>query len=246
MKKKQSGKYKPKSIKKGVNIINQKSFQSSSQTSSKNSSLSNNPFKNKLDIPKMRDSFKSVKIPNRQIIPGNNKTTKDDIISIKTVLFSMTRGIRYLKTQQKITIEEQKKITEELKKTTTSLNALKKGQDEQKKEQKKITEELKKTTSSLNALKKGQDEQKKEQKETNRILTELLQVIKSDNKDAVGIKGKNDNRDGNDGTNNANANLLDNDKNNIQKEEDNQNVKNNINNKDVNKRFINFSGSENI
>ena len=221
MKKKQSGKYKPKSIKKGVNIINQKSFQSSSQTSSKNSSLSNNPFKNKLDIPKMRDSFKSVKIPNRQIIPGNNKTTKDDIITIKTVLFSMTRGIRYLKAQQKITIEEQKKITEELKKTTSSLNALKKGQDEQKKEQKKITEELKKTTSSLNALKKGQDEQKKEQKETNRILTELLQVIKSDNKDAVGIKGKNDNRDGNDGTNNANANLLDNDKNNIKKEEDN-------------------------
>ena len=197
MKKKQSGKYKPKSIKKGVNIINQKSFQSSSQTSSKNSSLSNNPFKNKLDIPKMRDSFKSVKIPNRQIIPGNNKKTKDDIITIKTVLFSMTRGIRYLKAQQKITIEEQKKITEELKKTT---------------------EELKKTTSSLNALKKGQDEQKKEQKETNRILTELLQVIKSDNKDAVGIKGKNDNRDGNDGTNNANANLLDNDKNNIKKE----------------------------
>ena len=218
MKKKQSGKYKPKSIKKGVNIINQKSFQSSSQTSSKNSSLSNNPFKNKLDIPKMRDSFKSVKIPNRQIIPGNNKTTKDDIITIKTVLFSMTRGIRYLKAQQKITIEEQKKITEELKKTTSSLNALKKGQDEQKKEQKKITEELKKTTSSLNALKKGQDEQKKEQKETNRILTELLQVIKSDNKDAVGIKGKNDNRDGNDGTNNANGNLLDNDKNNIKKE----------------------------
>ena len=218
MKKKQSGKYKPKSIKKGVNIINQKSFQSSSQTSSKNSSLSNNPFKNKLDIPKMRDSFKSVKIPNRQIIPGNNKKTKDDIITIKTVLFSMTRGIRYLKAQQKITIEEQKKITEE----------------------------LKKTTSSLNALKKGQDEQKKEQKETNRILTELLQVIKSDNKDAVWIKGKNDNRDGNDGTNNANANLLDNDKNNIKKEEDNQNVKNNINNKDVNKRFINFSGSENI
>ena len=35
-------------------------------------------------------------------------------------------------------------------------------------------------------------------------------------------------------------------KNNIKKEEDNQNVKNNINNKDVNKRFINFSGSENI
>jgi hypothetical protein len=221
MKKKQSGKYKPKSIKKGVNIINQKSFQSSSQISSKNSSLSNNPFKNKLDIPKMRDSFKSVKIPNRQIIPGNNKTTKDDIITIKTVLFSMARGIRNLKAQQKITIEEQKKITEELKKTTSSLNALKKGQDEQKKEQKKITEELKKTTSSLNALKKGQDEQKKEQKETNRILTELLQVIKSDNKDAVGIKGKNDNRDGNDGTNNANANLLDNDKNNIKKEEDN-------------------------
>ena len=99
MKKKQSGKYKPKSIKKGVNIINQKSFQSSSQTSSKNSSLSNNPFKNKLDIPKMRDSFKSVKIPNRQIIPGNNKKTKDDIITIKTVLFSMTRGIRNLKAQ---------------------------------------------------------------------------------------------------------------------------------------------------
>ena len=35
-------------------------------------------------------------------------------------------------------------------------------------------------------------------------------------------------------------------KNNIKKEEDNQNVKNNINNKDVNKRFINFSWSENI
>ena len=201
MKKKKSGKYKPKSIKKGVNIINHKSFQSSSQTFSKNSSLSNNPFKNKLDIPKMRDSFKSVKIPNRKIIPGNNKKTKDDIITIKTVLFSMTRGIRNLKAQQKIIIEEQKKITEELKKTT---------------------EELKKTTSSLNALKKGQDEQKKEQKETNRILTELLQVIKSDNKGAVGIKGKNDNRDENDGTNNANANLLDNDKNNIKKEEDNQ------------------------
>ena len=108
MKKKQSGKYKPKSIKKGVNIINQKSFQSSSQTSSKNSSLSNNPFKNKLDIPKMRDSFKSVKIPNRQIIPGNNKKTKDDIITIKTVLFSMTRGIRNLKAQQKIIIERTK------------------------------------------------------------------------------------------------------------------------------------------
>ena len=166
----------------------------------------------------MRDSFKSVKIQNRQIIPGNNKKIKDDIITIKTVLFSMTRGIRNLKDQQKTTIEEQKKIREE----------------------------LKKTTSSLNALKKGQDEQKKEQKETNRILNELLQVIKSDNKDAVGIKGKNDNRDGNDGTNNANANLLDNDKNNIKKEEDIQNVKNNINNKDVNNRFINFFGSESV
>ena len=81
-----------------------------------------------------------------------------------------------------------------------------------------MKKEQKKTTQALNEIKIGQDGQKKEQEETNKILTELLQVIKCNIRDAVGIKGKNDNRDGNDGPNNVKANLanlLDNDKNNI-------------------------------
>ena len=81
-----------------------------------------------------------------------------------------------------------------------------------------MKKEQKKTTQALNEIKIGQDGQKKEQEETNKILTELLQVIKCNIRDVVGIKGKNYNWDGNDGPNNVKANLanlLDNDKNNI-------------------------------
>ena len=54
-----------------------------------------------------------------------------------------------------------------------------------------MKKEQKKTTQALNEIKIGQVGQKKEQEETNKILTELLQVIKCNIRDAVGIKGKN-------------------------------------------------------
>ena len=54
-----------------------------------------------------------------------------------------------------------------------------------------MKKEQKKTTQALNEIKIGQVGQKKEQEETNKILTELLQVIKCNIRDVVVIKGKN-------------------------------------------------------